>query len=259
MKKIISIILILCLVLSLSACTKDKDNNEENSKILVAAASSLKNCLDNEIMPLFEEKHPNIILEVTYDSSGKLQAQIEQGAEVDVFISAAEKQMNALNDKNLVLKDSVIKLLENKIVLIVPKDNNKRINTFEDVLKAETIAIGDPESVPVGQYTKEIFEKIKIWDEVLKKASLGTNVTEVLNWVGEGSADVGIVYSTDASSNSKVKVVSEAPKGSVSKVIYPVGIIKTTKNQEASKIFTEFLKSREAIEIFKTYGFTTYE
>jgi molybdate transport system substrate-binding protein len=247
------------MIFSLTACKNEKNNTKENYIILVAAASSLKNCLDKEIIPLFEEKHPNIILEVTYDSSGKLQAQIEQGAEVDVFISAAEKQMNALNDKNLVLKDSVIKLLENKIVLIVPKDNNKRINTFADVLKAETIAIGDPESVPVGQYTKEIFENIKIWDEVLKKASLGTNVTEVLNWVGEGSADVGVVYSTDTSSNSKVKVVSEAPKGSVSKVIYPVGIIKTTKNQEASEIFTEFLKSNEAINIFKSYGFTTYE
>ncbi|MDF2676199.1 MAG: molybdate transporter substrate-binding protein [Bacillota bacterium] len=259
MKKIISLILILCFVFSLSACKNDKDNTAEKSIILVAAASSLKNCLDNEIIQLFEEKYPNIKTEITYDSSGKLQAQIEQGAEVDVFISAAEKQMNALNDKNLILKDSVIKLLENKIVLIVPNDNNKNISTFEDVLKAENIAIGDPESVPAGQYAKETFENLQLWDEVIKKASLGTNVTEVLNWVGEGSADAGVVYSTDASSSSKIKVVSEAPEESTSKIIYPVGIIKTTKNQEVAKLFTEFLKSKEAINIFKSYGFTAYE
>jgi molybdate transport system substrate-binding protein len=259
MKKIISLILILCFVFSLSACKNDKDNTAEKSIILVAAASSLKNCLDNEIIPLFEEKNPNIKTEITYDSSGKLQAQIEQGAEVDVFISAAEKQMNALNDKNLILKDSVIKLLENKVVLIVPNDNNKNIIAFEDVLKAENIAIGDPESVPAGQYAKETFENLQLWDEVIKKASLGTNVTEVLNWVGEGSADTGVVYSTDAANSSKVIIVSEAPVESTSKIIYPVGIIKATKNQEASKIFTEFLKSSEAIEIFKSYGFTEYE
>jgi molybdate transport system substrate-binding protein len=247
------------MIFSLTACKDEKNNTKENSIILVAAASSLKNCLDNEIIPLFEEKHSNIKTEITYDSSGKLQAQIEQGAEVDVFISASEKQMNALNDKNLIMKNSVIKLLENKVVLIVPNDNNKGINSFEDVLKAENIAVGDPQSVPAGQYAKEVFENLKLWDDVLKKASLGTNVTEVLNWVGEGSADAGVVYSTDATSSSNVKEVSEAPAGSSSKIIYPVGIVQTTKNQEASEIFTEFLKSTEAIDIFESYGFDAYE
>jgi len=269
-KRSIGLILILCLVFSLAGCSSKNDGSKENnatttetpkeeakeSKILLAAASSLKNTMDDELIPMFEEKYPNIKVEATYDSSGKLQTQIEEGAEVDVFMSAAMKQMKALNEKNLILENSIVELLENKIVLIAPKDNLVSMSNFEDVLKAEKIAIGDPESVPAGQYAKEAFENLKIWDQVSAKASLGTNVTEVLNWVAEGSADAGVVYSTDAASNDKVKVIKEAPEGSVSKVIYPVGIVKSTKNEEAAKTFTEFLQSDEALKVFESYGFT---
>lgn len=102
-----------------------------------------------------------------------------------------------------------------------------------------------------------MFENLKIWDEVSSKASLGTNVTEVLNWVAEGSADSGIVYSTDASSKDKVEVVIEAPEGSVSKIIYPVGIIKASKHKEEAKNFTDFLQSNEAMKVFESYGFSS--
>jgi len=272
MKKSISLILILCLIFSLVGCSSKNDLNNANnaqketsstetpeateSTILLAAAASLKNTMDDELIPMFEEKYPNIKVEATYDSSGKLQTQIEEGAEVDVFMSAAMKQMKALNEKDLILENSIVELLENKIVLIVPKESEVAMSTFEDVLKAEKIAIGDPESVPAGQYAKEVFENLKIWDQVSQKSSLGTNVTEVLNWVAEGSAEAGVVYATDVANNDKVVVVKEAPEGSVSKVIYPVGIVKATKNEEAAKTFTEFLQSDEALKIFETYGFT---
>ena len=108
-----------------------------------------------------------------------------------------------------------------------------------------------------AEYAKELFENLKIWDEVSSKASLGTNVTEVLNWVAEGSADSGIVYSTDASSKDKVEVVIEAPEGSVSKIIYPVGIIKASKHKEEAKNFTDFLQSNEAMKVFESYGFSS--
>lgn len=262
MKKRISLILSMCLlVFSLAGCSKNQPSNDENNDqakeitITVAAAASLKNCMDDKLIPMFEEKYSNIKVQGTYDSSGKLQTQIEEGAEVDVFMSAAMKQMKALNEKGLIAEDSIVELLENKIVLIVPKGNNKDINTFEDVLKSDKIAIGDPESVPAGQYAKEAFENLGIWDKVSEKASLGTNVTEVLTWVSEGSADAGVVYSTDAASNDKVEVSAVAPEGSVSKVIYPVGIVKATKNEDAAKKFAEFLKSDEAIKVFETYGF----
>jgi molybdate transport system substrate-binding protein len=206
---------------------------------------------------MFEEKYSNIKVKATYDSSGKLQTQIEEGAEVDIFMSAAMKQMNALDQKGLIAKDSIVQLLVNKIVLIVPENNTKEISKFEDILKADKIAIGDPASVPAGQYAQEVLTSLNIWDEVAGKASLGTNVTEVLSWVAEGSADAGIVYSTDAAANEKVKVVAEAPEGSVAKVIYPVGIVKAGKNEAAAKKFIEFLQTEEAKKVFASFGFAT--
>lgn len=277
MKKSISLILVLLMVFSLVGCSTNNSNNESNGQaenvtpevtvkpeepkqpegtILLAAAASLKNCMDDELIPLFTEQNPNVKVNATYDSSGKLQTQIEEGAEVDVFMSAAMKQMNALNEKGLIAENSMVELLENKIVLIVPKGSDKRISAFEDIVRAEAIAVGDPESVPAGQYAKEALENLKLWDQVLPLSSLGTNVTEVLNWVAEGSADAGIVYATDAASNAGVEVVAEAPEGSVSKVIYPVGIVKATANEDAAKLFTEFLQSDEALKIFESYGFT---
>lgn len=268
-KKIIAVVLIVCLALGFSACSKNAETDENkgssmkeaeaavNETLLIAAAASLKNCFGDELIPLFEEKYPNIKVDATYDSSGKLQTQIEEGADVDVFMSAAMKQMNALDEKELMVKDSIIKLLENKIVLIVPKDNDKGIAVFEDIIKADTVAVGDPESVPAGQYAKEAFENLGLWDEVSAKSSLGTNVTEVLNWVSEGSADAGVVYSTDAASKENVIVVAEAPEGSVSPVIYPVGIVKSSTKQDAAKLFVEFLKSEEALIVFEKYGFTS--
>ncbi len=267
MKKIISVVLTFCLVLALVGCGNNNgeditnntnpsnEENETNTTILLAAAASLQNCLKDEIVPMFEEKYPNIKVEATYDSSGKLQAQIEEGAEVDVFMSAAMKQMNALDDKDMMIKDSIIPLLENSIVAIVPKGDKGNYNGFEDILKADIIAVGDPESVPAGQYAKEAFENLKMWDQVSAKSSLGTNVTEVLNWVAEGSADAGVVYSTDAAINDNVEIIGSAPEGSVSKVIYPVGIVKRTTEEESSRLFTEFLKSSEAIKVFESFGF----
>lgn len=258
MKKLVSLLLMLIIIVSLVGCNQNSqvEKQNEDAMILFAAAASLKNCMDNEIIPMFTEKHPNIKVNTTYDSSGKLQTQIEEGAEIDVFMSAAMKQMNTLNEKGLIMDNSIVELLENKIVLIVPEGSNKPIGAFEDIVNAETIAIGDPESVPAGQYAKESLTNLNLWDQVLPLSSLGTNVTEVLNWVAEGSADVGVVYATDAASNDGVKVVAEAPEKSVSKVIYPVGIVKETKNEESARLFTEFLQSQEALNIFKTYGFS---
>lgn len=259
MKKKFNLILILgLLVFILSGCTNNKSNNkkEEDITITIAAAASLKNCMDDKIIPMFEEEYPNIKVQATYDGSGKLQTQIEEGADIDVFISAAMTQMNNLNEEGLIDSDSMVELLENKVVLIIPEGSNTEIKSFEDVLKFDKIAIGDPKSVPAGQYAKELFENLNIWNEVLEKSSLGTNVTEVLNWVSEGSADAGVVYSTDAASNDNVKVVLEAKEGTVSKVIYPVGIIKNSSKKEASKNFIDFLQSDEVTNIFETYGFS---
>ena len=266
MEKIIGYVLVILVAILTLIYTVDKKPanvisedldtiDEEETTILLAAAASLKNVLDDKLIPLFEEQNPNIKVEATYDSSGKLQSQIEEGADVDVFMSAAMKQMNELDEQGMILEDSIVELLENKIVLIVPKGIHTSISSFEGILDAERISVGDPESVPAGQYAQESFTNLNMWDQVLEKASLGTNVTEVLNWVAEGSADAGVVYSTDAASNENVEVVAEAPEGSVSKVIYPIGVIKASTNEEAAKTFIEFLQSEEALNIFESYGF----
>ena len=242
--------------------TEAKDDagaaDEEPVTILMAAAASLEYSMKDDLIPMFQEQHPNITVEGTYDSSGKLQTQIESGIDADLFFSAAEKQMTALKDENLIDGDSIQNLLENKIVLVVPSDKKDAYTKFEDVANAETVAVGDPESVPAGQYAKEALTTLGLWDQVSAKASLGTNVTEVLNWVAEGSADAGIVYATDAAAKKDtLAVIAEAPEGSLAqKVIYPAGIVTGSTKKDAAQLFLDFLASDEASAVFEEYGFT---
>ena len=197
--------------------------------ILVAAAASLKNAYEDKLIPMFEEQYPGVTVEGTYDSSGKLQTQIEEGLEADVFMSAAVKQMKALDEEGLIASDTMVDLLENKIVLIVPAGSDSKIDSFEK--------IGDA--------------------GIQDKVSFGTNVTEVLNQVAAASADAGIVYATDAASMAdQVTVVAEAPEGSLEKkVIYPVAVVKATAHEDAAKAFVDFLQTPEAITVFEAYGF----
>lgn len=234
------------------------DTTTGDGEIMLAAAASLKNAFEDKLIPMFKEQ-TGISVTATYDSSGKLQTQIEEGAPVDVFFSAAMKQMNALQDEKMIDADSVVKLLENKLVMIVPAGSTLELKEFSDVLNANTIAIGDPESVPAGQYAKEAFTNLGIWNALQEKTlSLGTNVTEVLEWVAAGSADVGFVYKTDAMSKAgQVDIVAEAPEGSLENpVIYPVGQLTNAANPEGAAAFLEFLQTKEALAVFEEYGFT---
>lgn len=233
----------------------------EPVEILVAAAASLKNAYEEELIPMFEEQYPGVSVEGTYDSSGKLQTQIEEGLEADVFMSAAEKQMKALDEEGMIASDTITNLLENKIVLIVPEGSSAGLASFEDIEKAGLIALGDPASVPAGQYAQEALTSLGIWDKIQDKVSFGTNVTEVLNQVAASSAEAGIVYATDAASMSdQVEIVAEAPEGSLQKkVIYPVAVVKDSAHQEEAGNFVEFLKSEEAMKVFEEYGFTKGE
>ncbi len=259
MRKYLILIFTIYLVIFLTGCSNFKEDDIssiERETIYIAIAASMKNCFDDEIIPEFEKKHTNIKVFPTYDSSGKLKIQIEEGMETDLFISASMEYMNNLKEKDLVDKNSITKILENKIVLILPRESDYSINSFEEILKVDTIALGDPRSVPAGQYAKEVFEYYNIWEDVLKKVSLGNNVIEVLNWVSESSADAGVVYATDAASNKNVQIILEAPEGSVSKIVYPLGIVKSSIKKDSAQIFIEFLKNKEAIHIFERYGFT---
>ena len=236
----------------------EKSTKAESEEILIAAAASLKNAYEEDLIPMFQERYPQITVKGTYDSSGKLQTQIEEGLAADVFMSAAVKQMKALDEGGWIASETVVDLLENKIVLIVPAGQEEGITAFEEIVKADSIALGDPESVPAGQYAREALLRLGLWEDVSAKASFGTNVTEILNQVAEASADAGIVYATDAASMAdKVSVVAQAPEAGLSdKVIYPVAVVKGTAHREAADCFVKFLTSQEAIEVFQSYGFT---
>lgn len=262
-------VVFLAAMMTLTACGKNEpaaaeaaqateaEENTETATILIAAAASLKYSYEEELIPMFEAQNPGIKVEATFDSSGKLQTQIEEGLEADAFMSAAVQQMTNLTEESLIDEDSVIDLLENKIVLIVPDGADAKVTAFEDITDADVIAIGDPESVPAGQYAKEALTSLGLWDEVEAKSTKGTNVTEVLNWVAEGSADAGIVYATDAATTDKVLVIAEAPAGSLAqKVIYPAGIVSASGNKAAAQKFVDFLQTDEALAVFEKYGFS---
>ncbi|MDR1702309.1 MAG: molybdate ABC transporter substrate-binding protein [Sporomusaceae bacterium] len=223
--------------------------------VMIAAAASLQNTFEKGLIPEFQRQNPAIAIEGTYDSSGKLQMQIESGLQADIFFSAAPKQMNDLKSKGLI--ESSSNLLENKIVLIKTKGMTTNVTGFENITNADTIAIGDPGSVPAGQYAREVFTSIGNWDAVLAKASLGTNVTEVLSWVAQGSADVGVVYATDAASNGNVTIITQAPAWTLKQpVLYPIGTLTSSPHKTEAQAFIDFLKSDTAKSIFESYGFS---
>lgn len=225
--------------------------------LVVAAAASLENAYVQELIPLFQKNYPHITVEGVYDSSGRLQTQIEQGLEADVFMSAATRQMDALVDKNFIAASSVKPLLQNKLVLIKPVGTNTPVTGFQNITEAQIIALGDPATTPAGQYAQEAFTNLGTWEAVSAKVSLGSNVTEVLNWVGEGSAEVGIVYATDAASTQKVEIIEELPEGLLAtKVIYPVGLLRAAPHTEEAQLFINFLASAEALRIFNAFGFS---
>lgn len=177
-KLLFLLIAVIAVAVAFTGCASDpaNDNTDPNTDanqetnepvtILVAAAASLEYSYKDELIPMFQEQYDWITVDGTYDSSGKLQQQIEAGLEADVFMSAAMTQMNALVDEGLVASDSVVELLENRIVLIAPADSDTDIASFEDIVNADTIAIGDPASVPAGQYAQEALTSLGIYDEL---------------------------------------------------------------------------------------------
>lgn len=243
----------------------EKETGEKNegkkpvTELTVLAAASMTDAMQ-EIGEAYQETHENIEITYQFDSSGTLKTQIEEGAPADIFISAATKQMDELVQGELVAKDSVFPWLENKVVLIVPKDSEDGPDSFEDAAEEEVpmIAIGN-EDVPVGQYTQTIYQNLGLWEDIQAKANLASNVRQVLDWVATGNAPCGVVYATDAQIEENVKVVCEAPKGSCDPVIYPAGMVSASKEKEASAEFLEYLKTEAVSEILEAYGFTPYQ
>ena len=275
MKKFLSLLLALTLALSLAACgtsnTPDASGNDaEPITLVVFAAASMTETL-TEIAGNYKAVAPNVTLSFNFDSSGKLLTQIEEGALCDLFISAAPKQMNALdgslkddaeknpNGQDMLLEGSRLNLLENKVTLAVPQGNPKGIESFDqlaELLKNGEVmlAIGNSD-VPVGQYTQKIFAYYSI-DEaaITDKLTYGNNVKEVTTQVTEAAADCGIIYATDAFS-AGLTTVDSATAEMCGQVIYPAAVLKDGQT-EAAQAFLDYLRTEEAMAVFQSVGFS---
>ena len=258
---IIALISLLLFSLAVAGCTSSEngDKAQENAsqkEVYIVAAASMTDAV-KEIGANYEKQHPDVKLMYNFGSSGALQSQIEQGAPADVFISAAQKQMNALEEENLIDKATRKDLLENKVVLIVPKDSTLVLDDFAAAAtdKVSKIALGEPKSVPVGQYSEEIFTNLNVWADIKAKAVYASDVRQVLSWVETGEVDCGVVYATDAAISNKVKVLLEAPAGTHKPVVYPAAMVSSSKNPEIAKDFLAYLSQDEQKAILAKYGF----
>lgn len=277
MKKYLALALALSLTLMLCACgSKTAETSASASPsasaapvtLNVFAAASMTETL-NQVIEQYKTVAPNVTITPTYDSSGTLYTQIKEGADCDLFISAAQKQMNQLDgslktdtDKNpdgLDMIDTATRknILENKVVLVVPKDNPAGIKSFKDLANAKLIALGNSD-VPVGSYSLEILKSLGLDITALEsagKVSYGSNVKEVTTQVSQGSVDCGIVYATDAYS-AGLTVVDTATKDMCKQVVYPAAVLKASKNADAAKAFLDYLGTDDAMKIFEKVGFT---
>ena len=289
MKRLVSLLLALSLVLALTACGSKADGAadaaagsqprdsapvEESAgdpvELIVFAAASMTETL-TEIAELYKTAAPEVTVTYNFDSSGKLLTQIKEGADCDLFISAAPTQMNALDgsligdtEKNpdgldLIVIDSRVNLLENKVTLAVPEGNPKGIESFDqlaELLKGGEVllAMGNSD-VPVGQYTLKIFNYYGI-DEtaVADKPTYGNNVKEVTSQVSEAAADCGIIYATDAYS-AGLTVADSATAEMCGQVIYPAAVLKGDK-EDATRAFLAYLQTDAAMAVFESVGFS---
>lgn len=259
MKKIIFAFFLLSYLFVSCNQSNNTQSNSENKEIYVLAAASLTDVLTELANNYKQETATEIIF--SFASSGALQAQIEASAPADIFFSAAQKQMNALEEKGLIDSETRKDLLENKVVLITPKNSNLNIKSFTDITNSniKKLGLGEPKSVPVGQYSEEILSNLSILDIAKEKAVYGSDVRNVLDWVETAEVDCGIVYSTDAKIAKNINIIAEAPEGTHKKVIYPISIIKYSQNKEEAKKFIDYISTDKSKEIFKNYGFTVVE
>lgn len=234
-------------------------DSASSSQLTISAAASLKNVME-DIKPLYQEAYPDTKIIYNFASSGSLQRQIEQGAPVDVFISAALDHMDTLEAQGLILTETRRDFLTNQIVLVTPSNPQSRLklNAFTDLATTEitTVALGIPQSVPAGKYAQEVLTSLQIADAVKAKAVYGRNVRQVLNYVATGNVDAGLVYRTDAEISSQVKIVAIAPENTHSPVIYPIAVTQESDHPETATTFVEFMDTPEAQAVFEDYGFT---
>ncbi|MEB3292825.1 MAG: molybdate ABC transporter substrate-binding protein [Synechococcales bacterium] len=228
---------------------------QANTTLLISAAASLKDVME-ELKPIYQRKNPNVNLTFNFGASGALLQQIEQGAPADIFISAAKRQMDTLAQKGALVPGTVTNLANNRLVLIVPA-GSRAVKSFMNLKKPQVkrISMGEPRSVPAGQYAEQVLRKLNLWNEVKPKLVYANNVRQVLSVVESGNADAGMVYITDAKVSNKVKVVVTADDNYHSKILYPMAVLKSSKKVDDAKKFVQFLSGAEARNVLRNYGF----
>jgi molybdate transport system substrate-binding protein len=228
---------------------------QSNTTLLVSAAASLRDVLQ-QVGSTYQQTKPNLKIRYNFGASGALQQQIEQGAPVDIFISAATRQIDALDQKGRLMSETRTILATNRLVLIVPA-GKQGVNSFSDLTRSniKRIAIGEPRSVPAGQYAEQVLQKLGIYNQVKSKFVYANNVRQVLAAVESGNADAGMVYITDAKISNKVKIVATADRSSHSPITYPAAVLKRSKNAGAAREFLQYLRSNQAQSVFRKSGF----
>jgi molybdate transport system substrate-binding protein len=239
------------LAMTLGGCRPNK-----RVSLTISAAASLQETL-GEVETAYAFGHTAVNFRNNFGSSGTLAREIEQGAPVDAFISAAAKPMDDLERKGLIVTGTRVNLLHNSLVLIAPLDS--KLQGFAELRDQSTrlIAVGDPASVPAGQYAQQTLIALHLYDQVKGKLVLGKDVRQVLAYIETGNADAGFVYATDAQVSHRVRVIAVVPESAHDPIVYPAAVVKASENQEASRGFVEFLgSSPEAKAIFMKHGYT---
>ncbi|MDC0760030.1 molybdate ABC transporter substrate-binding protein [Brevibacillus sp. AG] len=252
-----------CLMLTACSTTQTAPQASEPAKteaakieLMISAAASLTDAL-NELKTQYETEHPGTTLTFNFGGSGKLATQITQGAPSDVFLSASKKDMDGLEEQQLIAKDTRQDFTKNSLVLIAGNTSAVAVSSFEELSNAtiKHIAVGEPETVPAGRYAKETLDTLKMWDSLSSQMVFGSDVRQVLTFVESGNAEVGIVYSSDAAASKNVKVLATAKPEWHKPIVYPGAVVSASKNPDAAKAFLAYLTSDKGKAILQKYGF----
>ncbi len=240
----------LSIVLLLPGCRSPR-----RPVLTLSIAASLQDAIV-EIESNYQRDHGPVEFRNNFGASGTLAREIEQGAPVDAILSAGTKPVDDLQAEGLLAPGTRANLLRNSLVLIAPQDS--KLTSFDDLAtpKVRLIALGDPASVPAGQYGRQTLKSLQLYDQLHDKMVLGKDVRQVLTYVETGNADAGLVYGTDAALSKKVRVVAIAPESSHDPIVYPLAIVAGSRNQQAAREFVAYLSTPAAKAIFTRRGFT---
>lgn len=250
------LILFVFFAIIFSGCNFGDSVSSDDENLTISAAVSLKDAF-SEIGELYKSKTGKSV-SFNFGASGALQRQIETGAPVDVFASAGEKQMDELAAKNLIDTSSRKDFARNELVLIAPINSNLNLNGFQGLADANVrkIAVGNPKTVPAGQYTEQLFEKNNLKNALQAKLILAEDVRQVLDYVARGETDAGIVYATDArSAEEKIRIAATASENDHQPILYPIALLKDGKRKQSAKEFLDLILSAEGQKILQKYGF----